>query len=120
VTTTAEYAACATNNIAGSPLSSDFGSFAGAYISSLTFSHVPGESLSVGNTDSPYDCCVSCIETSNCAMSYYWSSGSVRYCYKVATNVCSTSSTYGTANLQSSYSGTQLSNGNCGIIKGSF
>ncbi|KAJ5306913.1 hypothetical protein PENANT_c003G07906 [Penicillium antarcticum] len=119
VTTTAAYAACATNNIAGSPLSSDFGSYAGYYISSLTFSHVPGESLSVGNTDSPYDCCVSCIEASNCAMSYYWSSGSVKYCYKIATSVCSTSSTYGTANLQSSYSGTQLSNGNCGYIKAS-
>lgn len=120
VTTTAAYAACATNNIAGSPLSSEYGPYAGYYISALTFSNVPGESLSVGNTNSPYDCCVSCIEASNCAMSYYWASGSVAYCYKIATTVCSTSATYGTANLISSYSATQLSNGNCGHIKASL
>ncbi|KAJ5766107.1 uncharacterized protein N7511_003723 [Penicillium nucicola] len=120
VTTTAAYAACATNNIAGSPLSSDFGAYAGYYISSLTFTHVTGESLSVGNTASPYDCCVSCIETANCAMSYYWASGTVKYCYKIATTVCSTTSTYGTANLISGSSATQLSNGNCGTIKASL
>ncbi|OGE50943.1 hypothetical protein PENARI_c015G10218 [Penicillium arizonense] len=118
VTTTAFYAACATNNIASNPLSSNFGSFAGQYIYSLTFTHVPGETLTVGNTDSAYDCCVSCIETSNCAMSYYYSTTAVKFCYKIGTTSCSTSSTYGTAGIQRSFTNVQVSNGNCGQIKG--
>ncbi|QQK41063.1 TonB box, conserved site [Penicillium digitatum] len=119
-TTTSFYAACATNNIAGNPLSSDFGSAAGKFIYSLEFTHVPGQKLTVGNTNSAYDCCASCLESSTCAMSYYYApSSAVRYCYVIATTTCSFASTYGTAYLQSGVTGVQISNGNCGHVIGS-
>lgn len=118
-TTTSFYAACATNNIAGAPLSSEFGSAAGKYIYSLTFTHVPGQQMTVGNTNSAYDCCASCMASSTCAMSYYYSaSSSVKYCYLIATNTCSVASTFGTASLQSGMTGVQISNGNCGHVIG--
>ncbi|KAJ6127042.1 hypothetical protein N7523_002654 [Penicillium sp. IBT 18751x] len=119
-TTTSAYAACATDNIAGSPLSSEFGSFAGKYVYSLEFTHIPGESITVGNTASVYDCCASCLESSTCAMSYYYSTSSVTYCYLIHTTTCSVGSTYGTAGLSNSQGYAQLFNGNCGTIKGQF
>lgn len=119
-TTTSFYAACATNNIAGSPLSSDFGSAAGKYIYALEFSKVAGAQLTVGNTASAYECCASCMGSSTCAMSYYYSSGSIKYCYLMGTTSCSFTSNYGTAYLQGSESGAQVSNGNCGHVIGSY
>ncbi|KAJ5861401.1 uncharacterized protein N7529_008711 [Penicillium soppii] len=116
VTTTSAYAACATNNIAGAPLSSDFGSLAGKYVYSLTFSNIPGYSLSVGNTASAYDCCASCQASSKCAMSYFVHIASgVNYCYLASTTVCA-SSTYGKLTLTDSVTAVQVSNGNCGRI----
>ncbi|CAI7580325.1 unnamed protein product [Penicillium glandicola] len=101
-TTTSFYAACATNNLAGSPLSSDFGSAAGKSIYVLEFTNFPGQKLTVGNTNSPYDCCASCIESSTCAISYYYApSSSVKYCYLISATTCSFASHYGTAYLQS-------------------
>jgi hypothetical protein len=120
-TTTSFYAACATNNLAGDPLSSDFGSLAGKYVYSLEFSNIPGYSLSVGNTATGYDCCASCIESSNCAMSYFAEvSSTVRYCYLAHTSVCSNTATYGRLGLTDSVNSgvvVQVSNGNCGYIK---
>ena len=117
--TASYYDACAANNIAGSPLSSDFGSMAGQYIYLISFTNVPGESLTVGNTASAYDCCVSCIESSNCAMSYYNAiSSSVQYCYLIHTTTCSATSTYASAYVYSSSTTIELSNGNCGYVKG--
>ncbi|KAJ5467729.1 hypothetical protein N7475_005481 [Penicillium sp. IBT 31633x] len=117
--TTSFYAACATNNIAGSPLSSDFGMAEGKYIYILEFSNIPGNQLTVGNTNSAYDCCVSCMESPTCAISYYNPfSSSVKYCYLLGTTSCSSSSTYGTAWLHSAASNMQVSNGNCGHVRG--
>jgi hypothetical protein len=116
-TATSFYAACATNNIAGLPLSSDFGSAAGKYIYLLAFSHITGQTLRVGNTASAYDCCVSCIESPTCAMSYYNQvSSSVKYCYLMSTTVCSPSTNYATVLLQDAATTMQVSNGNCGHI----
>ncbi|CAG8392414.1 unnamed protein product [Penicillium salamii] len=110
--------ACAANNIAGGTLSADYGSLQGKYINQLTFNHIPGQTIKVGNTASAYDCCVSCQESAACAMTYFWQSGSISHCYVVSTSVCSTS-TYGTAgfgNVQSGSVPMSLSNGNCGVI----
>ncbi|CAG7920052.1 unnamed protein product [Penicillium olsonii] len=104
------YDACASNNIAGSPLSADFGSLQGKYIYSLMFSHVPGQLFKVGNSASAYDCCVSCQGSATCAMSYFYPG----FCYVVTTTQCS-SSTYGTISF-SSEGAAQVSNGNCGIV----
>lgn len=117
--TASYYDACAANNIASSPLSSDFGSMAGEYINVLSFTNIPGESLTVGNTNSAYDCCVSCIESPNCAMSYYNAvSSSVQYCYLIHTTTCSATSTYASAFVYGSSTNIELSNGNCGYVKG--
>ncbi|KGO69385.1 hypothetical protein PITC_065210 [Penicillium italicum] len=119
-TTTSFYAACATNNIAQGPLSSDYGSAAGKYVYSLEFTHILGQKLTVGNTNSAYDCCVSCIASSTCAMTYYFADSSVKYCYIASTNTCSSATNYGKAVLLSAVNTAQISNGNCGHVIGSF
>ncbi|KAJ5118469.1 hypothetical protein N7448_010176 [Penicillium atrosanguineum] len=107
--------ACAANNIAGLPLSSDFGSFAGQYIFEIEFTRIAGQRLTVGDTTSAYDCCVSCQEDSNCAMSYYIGSGaSTHYCYLMETTICSFSYNYAVAYVGNSVTTMQMSNGNCG------
>ncbi|KAJ6131209.1 hypothetical protein N7523_001669 [Penicillium sp. IBT 18751x] len=117
--TASYYGACAANNIATSPLSSDFGSFAGEYVNVVQFTHIPGQGLSVGNTDSAYDCCVSCIQTSNCAFSYFMAvESSTNYCYLVETNTCSATSVYATVYTDSNPTTINLSNGNCGHYVG--
>jgi Predicted solute binding protein len=63
ISTTSEYAACATNNIAGAPLSSDLGSLAGEYIYSLSWGTVSGYSSLVSVSTSAEACCISCQET---------------------------------------------------------
>ncbi|KAJ5930350.1 hypothetical protein N7466_005843 [Penicillium verhagenii] len=119
VTTTSQYAACATNNIAGFPLSSDFGSFAGLYIYDINFASISGFTLIVGNSDSAYDCCVSCQEYSNCAMSFYQVvSSTVNYCYLAQSTVCSATSNYATAYLSETANTYEISNGNCGHYNG--
>ncbi|KAJ5384474.1 hypothetical protein N7517_002385 [Penicillium concentricum] len=117
-TTTSFYAACATNNIAGSPLSSDYGPFAGKYIYALEVSHVPGQNLGVGNTDSAYHCCVTCITDPTCAFSYYY--GPLSYCYVTTGSTCSAGSNYGTAYVHDDPSDVQISNGYCGHVKGTL
>lgn len=114
VTTTSFYAACATNNIASAPLSSDFGSLAGQYIYAIEFTHIPGESLSTVSTTSQYDCCVACQQNSQCAFSYMFAGQS--WCYLTTTTSCS-SSTYGYVDVWSSSNGAAtVSNGACGHI----
>ncbi|KAJ5138170.1 uncharacterized protein N7443_009548 [Penicillium atrosanguineum] len=109
---------CAANNIAGAPVSSEFGSFAGQYINEINFITVPGYKVTTASSDSAYDCCVSCIETSGCAFSWFVDESSQSYCYLVMTTTCSTTSTYGTAGFNSNPNNWQLSNGNCGYVKG--
>lgn len=116
ISTTSAYAACATNNIAGAPLSSDYGSLAGEYIYSLSWGTVPGFKLSVAVSTSAEACCITCQETSDCAGSFYYEFSSSKYCYIITTTTCSSSSTYGYAAVGSTeltYS-FQASNGNCG------
>ncbi|KAJ5163637.1 uncharacterized protein N7500_005467 [Penicillium coprophilum] len=120
-TTTSFYAACATNNVAGSPLSSDFGPYAGKQIYALEMSHIPGQNMAVGNTNSGYDCCASCIADAHCAISYYYAGSGVKYCYLITGSTCSPGSNYGTAYIQDgSATGVQISNGNCGYVKGTL
>ncbi|EEA21880.1 hypothetical protein TMatcc_008696 [Talaromyces marneffei ATCC 18224] len=115
VTTTSLYAACATNNIASSPLSSDFGSQAGQYIDVVTFSNIPGQDFVVASVSSPYDCCVACQQNPACAFTYSFAYNP-SYCHIVLTNSCS-SKTHGTAGTTSVANGAMiLSNGPCGRI----
>lgn len=116
VATATSYAACAASNIAGNPLSADFGSVAGKYMYYVTFSQIAGERLSVGNTASVYDCCVSCQESATCAMSYYWHSSVVTYCYLISSTQCSATDNYATVALHDAKSNIQMSNGNCGHV----
>lgn len=109
---------CAANNLAGAPLSSEFGSTAGQYINEISFGGIPGRSISAGASDSAYDCCVGCIETSDCAFSWFDGGSSPGYCYLILTSTCSTTSTYGVAGLASYSTTWQLSNGNCGRVEG--
>lgn len=115
VTTTSFYAACATNNIASAPLSSDFGSLAGQYVYEISFTDVPGEGLSTVSKSSQYDCCVACQQNSKCAFAYMFTTGS--NCYIMTTSVCS-SATYGNAETESSPTdgAITVSNGPCGRI----
>ncbi|KAJ5888636.1 hypothetical protein N7495_008677 [Penicillium taxi] len=120
ISTTSSYAACATNNIASSPLSSDYGSFAGQYINAVAFTKVPGMRISVGDTSSQTACCESCQQSSDCAFSYYAGiSSSLRYCYLVHTTTCSVADTYSTAWIEHTVSSLSISNGNCGHYVGS-
>ncbi|KAJ5939710.1 hypothetical protein N7466_002844 [Penicillium verhagenii] len=116
VTTTSAYAACATNNIAGSPLSSDFGGLAGEYVYSLSWGTVSGYGSSVHSVDTAEDCCISCQEQSNCMGTFGRNIGAYYYCYLITTDTCSSSSTYGLiylSNAATSYD-FEASNGNCG------
>ncbi|PYH42497.1 uncharacterized protein BP01DRAFT_417933 [Aspergillus saccharolyticus JOP 1030-1] len=118
-TSTTFQGACATNNVASLPLSSDYGNFVGQYIYLISFTNVPGESISVGNTASAYDCCVSCQESSTCAMSYFNQlSSSLAYCYLIHTTTCSSATTYATARIHGSAATIQMSNGPCGRVVG--
>ncbi|RAL10171.1 uncharacterized protein BO97DRAFT_350029 [Aspergillus homomorphus CBS 101889] len=118
-TSTTMLNACATNNVAGLPLSSDYGNFAGQYMYLVSFTNIPGESLTVGNAASAYDCCVSCQESNTCAMSYYnHVSSAVTYCYLIHTTSCNSASTYAKASLHSSPATIQMSNGPCGHVQG--
>ncbi|KAJ5948567.1 hypothetical protein N7454_001874 [Penicillium verhagenii] len=120
IETASTYAACAANNIAGLPLSSDYGSLADEYIYLVSFSGISGQILTVGNSASAYDCCVGCQEKSTCAMSYYYRySSSVAYCYLLDTALCTagSNSNYATAYLTSTAHTIQVSNGNCGRVK---
>jgi hypothetical protein len=115
VTTTAYYAACATNNIANTPLSSDYGSLAGQYIYEVELNNIPGEAISAASASSAYDCCVACQQNPQCAFSYFFVTSSP-FCYVLTTTTCS-SSTYGTAITEASSAGAlALSNGPCGHI----
>ncbi|PYH86274.1 hypothetical protein BO82DRAFT_350526 [Aspergillus uvarum CBS 121591] len=119
VSSTTMLGACATNNVPSLPFSSDYGNFAGQYTYLLSFTNVPGESLTVGNTASAYDCCVSCQESSTCAMSYYnHLTSSVSYCYLIHTTTCNSASTYAKASIHSSAATIQMSNGPCGQVRG--
>ena len=119
VATATFYEACGSSNIAGDPLSSEFGSFAGQYMYLIAFTKVPGESLTVGDTSSAYDCCVSCMESSTCAMSYYNAvSSSIKYCYLIHSTTCSQSSVYAKASTHDTSATIQMSNGNCGRVVG--
>ncbi|KAJ5752261.1 hypothetical protein N7520_009178 [Penicillium odoratum] len=116
VTTTSSFAACATNNIAGAPLSSDFGDLEGEYIYSLDMGAITDYTLSTARIDTPYDCCVNCQESSTCVYSYFSVYG---YCTLVESTTCSVSSEIGYAYLATTAdSGVfQASNGNCGQVR---
>ncbi|OJJ42253.1 hypothetical protein ASPZODRAFT_1502396 [Penicilliopsis zonata CBS 506.65] len=113
VSTTSVYGACATDNLAGAPLSSLFGSLAGEYIQNI-YATTFAETLSSSSSASAYDCCVSCQENSACMYSAWYDS----YCYIVTSSVCSVSTYYGTADLVSSSAtwGYVVSNGNCARV----
>ncbi|KAJ5684633.1 uncharacterized protein N7477_000978 [Penicillium maclennaniae] len=113
------YEACAANNIATSPLTSDYGSYAGKYINVVQFTRISGEGMSVGSTDTAYDCCVSCIQTSDCALSYFMAvSGGSNYCYVITTTTCSATSNYATVYTYGNPTTINLANGNCGHYVG--
>lgn len=120
ISTTSDYAACATNNIAGAPLSSDLGSLTGEYIYSFSWGTVSGYSSLVSVSTSAEACCISCQENSACAFSFYYEpSTSQKYCYMITTATCSSSFTYGYAYVGScelTYS-FQASNDNCGQLR---
>lgn len=112
-TSTTFYDACATNNVAPSPLTSDYGSFEGQYIDSVLLGR---GSLVSGNDNSAYDCCVSCMQDSNCGISIYWPGGT---CYLLeTTTTCSPTSLFGTVGTTAGYSGGSVSNGPCGHAVG--
>ncbi|OJJ42515.1 hypothetical protein ASPZODRAFT_137154 [Penicilliopsis zonata CBS 506.65] len=112
VTTTSFYAACATNNIAGAPLSSDFGSLAGLYIYQVQYSGIEDASIKVTSGSTAYDCCVTCIENSLCALSLFDDG----YCFNIDTTTayCSESADYAKILLTTSAEDYAVSNGNCG------
>ncbi|KAJ5863961.1 uncharacterized protein N7529_005877 [Penicillium soppii] len=117
-TSTSAFAACATNNIGGTPLGSDFGSLVGEYIWEVEFSSLPGATIKSGNTASAYDCCVSCIADTTCALSIWdIDSSSNKYCTLFDTTTCSASESYVTAYVGSTLSVMEVSNGNCGHAK---
>ncbi|KAJ5212400.1 uncharacterized protein N7498_004046 [Penicillium cinerascens] len=111
-TSTTFYDACATNNVAPSPLTSDYGSFEGQYIESVSSAQ---GSIRSGNGNSAYDCCVSCIQDSNCGISIYWASGT---CYILDSATCSPTSIIGTVDTSTGYAGGSVSNGLCGRAVG--
>ncbi|KAJ5915873.1 hypothetical protein N7454_010780 [Penicillium verhagenii] len=117
ITTTSAYAACATNNVAGSPLSSEFGLMEGDYITYLSWGTVPGYGTSVlTSVASGEACCISCMELDDCAFSFY--SPSYKYCYRITTTTCSASTVYGTGGVSASSSiSYEVSNGPCGFVK---
>ncbi|KAJ5604562.1 hypothetical protein N7510_009716 [Penicillium lagena] len=66
------YDACATNNIAITPFSHEFGDIAGDYLVELTIPHhVRDVTQTQASSDSPYDCCVLCAQDSSCVLSGY-------------------------------------------------
>lgn len=114
VTTTSFYAACATNNIASSPLSSDFGSLAGKTIFAIELTNIPGSTVSTVSKTSQYDCCVACQQNAQCAFSYMFTG--LQFCYMMTTTSCS-SETYGYVDVHSSTDGAiTVSNGPCGHL----
>ncbi|KAJ5628455.1 hypothetical protein N7490_010683 [Penicillium lividum] len=122
VITTSSFGACATNNIAGAPLSSDFGDLEGEYIWNFSWTSVAGYSISAFRSDSAYDCCESCQESSNCAFSYFRQfTSSSADCWLVETTTCSASSEFGYVYLETSttsiFNVFQASNGNCGQVR---
>ncbi|RDW64380.1 uncharacterized protein DSM5745_09791 [Aspergillus mulundensis] len=118
-TSTTMHAACATNNVAPLPFSSEYGRFEGQYTYLLSFTHIPGESLTVGNTASAYDCCVSCQESDSCAMSYYnHVTDAVKYCYLIHSTTCAPETNYAKASIHSGAATIQMSNGRCGRVYG--
>lgn len=120
ISTTSAYAACATNNIAGAPLSSDYGALAGEYLYSFNWGSIAGYTSSVAVSTSAEACCVSCQENSACAFTFYYEpTTSAKYCYMIKTTTCSGSSNYGYGSVSStelSYN-FQASNGNCGQVR---
>ncbi|CAL5872143.1 uncharacterized protein PFLUO_LOCUS6401 [Penicillium psychrofluorescens] len=113
--TTSLYAACATPNIAGTPLSSDFGSLAGGHISQIwwTPAQMPGGTWLKIDASSAYDCCVSCIQDASCAFSTFGAG----YCYLVESTTCSESNYANALVVQGDSDGLmQVSNGNCGVV----
>ncbi|KAJ5819988.1 hypothetical protein N7474_005579 [Penicillium riverlandense] len=104
------YDACATNNIAISPFSSDYGSFAGQGVVQIF-----GTALTAVQGNSPYDCCVSCIQDGNCAVASY----DYDTCYHVGVNSCDPSENQFTVIISAlgSYD-YSLSNGACGYVVG--
>ncbi|KAL4899111.1 hypothetical protein BDW74DRAFT_184113 [Aspergillus multicolor] len=118
-TSTSLHAACATNNVAPLPFTSEYGKFEGQYTYVLSFTHIPGYSLTVGNTASAYDCCVSCQESDTCAMTYYnHISDAVKYCYLIHSSTCASEMSYAKATTHSARQTVQMSNGRCGRIYG--
>ncbi|CAL5874003.1 uncharacterized protein PFLUO_LOCUS8288 [Penicillium psychrofluorescens] len=111
--TTSAFAACATNNIAGAPLSPDFGDLTSLYIDGLSW--LPGTTLTNNGATTPYDCCASCIQDDSCAFSYFEIQGSS--CLLLDTTTCSQSNTFGWADLTPLGEFTAAaSNGNCGAV----
>ncbi|KAJ5895497.1 hypothetical protein N7495_007188 [Penicillium taxi] len=113
ISTTSAYAACATNNIASAPLGSEFGIYAGQYIFQIVFSHLPDDSISVGDSTSETACCESCQESSTCALSYYHATSTSKWCYLMNVKTCAFSSDYATAYVEDNTNGFSVSNGNC-------
>ncbi|KAJ5808016.1 hypothetical protein N7474_009285 [Penicillium riverlandense] len=113
--TTSFFAACATNNIAGALLSSDFGDVAGQYISNYNLAGLPGADAYWTDAITPYDCCTACIQDESCGLSILNSQGS---CYKIDGSTCSQ------PNCVDAFFGTTatyhltISNGNCAELIG--
>ncbi|OJJ42963.1 hypothetical protein ASPZODRAFT_136833 [Penicilliopsis zonata CBS 506.65] len=111
VSTTSYYAACATNNIAGLPFSSDFGALAGEYINTIDYQGITGEEFKVASGATAYDCCAACQENSICIFSMFEDN----YCYSIETSDCSASN-YVYVTVGAGDYGVTLSNGLCGEI----
>ncbi|KAJ5814487.1 hypothetical protein N7474_006264 [Penicillium riverlandense] len=115
--TTSVLGACATNNIAGSPLSSDFGELAGQYVVNAGWGTFPGYTYTTRSGSTPYDCCVACIQDESCGLSYLVNASGV--CIMVDTTTCSQSSNHGWMSLSPTdvnFNTFQVSNGNCAVV----
>jgi Predicted solute binding protein len=105
IATATTYRACAANNMATDPLSSDYGSFTGEYLWSIGLSTIPGFKTVVGDTASAYDCCVSFQKNLSCAVSFYEViSASTKYCYSITMTTCLPSSVYARVTINSAAS----------------
>lgn len=126
--TTSMYAACASTNLAVSPLSAEYGILAGEYVQYIGWGELPLYSSTSLGTDTAYDCCVLCLTDPNCAFGA-WAEPSGLYsglCWVIDTEICDqpfnagTGTAYMTTHGGEEYDSQDMTvfNGNCGTITG--
>ncbi|KAJ5805179.1 hypothetical protein N7474_011066 [Penicillium riverlandense] len=109
------YDACATNNIAISPFSSDYGRLAGLSPQYLPLPDGVTLTQAPSNINTPYDCCVSCVQDTSCVLA----SLEDGVCSLVNAETCDPSENRLTAYISArGYTDVSLSNGACGYLVG--